>query len=84
MELLKEGRGRKIPILQEIVVINNIFWELQKINDGYNIYTDFPLPNKPMKGIRCCIYIDIDPKLPKDDIILLLAPLQFQQYRFQI
>ncbi|MGN1382511.1 MAG: hypothetical protein ACI4W2_08525 [Eubacterium sp.] len=62
MELLKEGRDRKIPILQEIVVINNIFWGLQKINDGYNIYTDFPLPNKPMKGIRCCIYIDIDPK----------------------
>jgi hypothetical protein len=62
MELLKEGRGRKIPILQQIVVINNIFWGLQKLHDGYNLYTDFPLKNKPTNGIRWCMYFYMDPK----------------------
>ena len=62
MESLKECQCQKIPVMQQVFVINNIFWGLQKLHDGYNIYTDFPLNNKPTKGIRCCIYIDIDPK----------------------
>ncbi|MDO5592793.1 MAG: hypothetical protein Q4G57_07860 [Bacillota bacterium] len=62
MESLKECQCQKIPVMQQVFVINNIFWGLQKLDDGYNIYTDFPLKNKPMKGIRCCLYIDADPK----------------------
>ena len=62
MESLKECQCQKIPVMQQVFVINNIFWGLQKLDDGYNIYTNFPLKNTPMKGIRCCLYIDADPK----------------------
>jgi hypothetical protein len=62
MESWMEYQGMKVPLLEQVTVINKIFWGLQKLDDGYNIYTDFPLKNKPMKGIRCCLYINTDPK----------------------
>ena len=43
MESWMEYQGMKVPLLEQVTVINKIFWGLQKLDDGYNIYTDFPL-----------------------------------------